>query len=220
MQFKKDADVFAANGEHVGQIDRVVIDPHTKQLSQVVVRKGWFFTEDKVVPVEMIAGTTEDKVTLRQDAGELEDLPDFQETHYVAASEEELARGSYTAPYIPSLYWYPPAFPLGGYPAPGYFAGAVEPGYVVETEQNIPEGTVALKEGAKVIAADGDQVGNIEQLVADSKTDRITHLVISQGLFLKEKKLVPSNWIETVDEGEVHLAVGSHIVDDLRSYEP
>jgi uncharacterized protein YrrD len=78
---------------------------------------------------------------------------------------------------------------------------------------------VALKEGAKVVAADGEHVGNVEELVTDSSTDRVSQVMISQGLLLKEKKLVPSNWIDTVAEDEVYLGVGSDTLNSLRSYE-
>ena len=44
----------SADGEYLGEIDRLVIDPSGRQVTHVVVRKGTFFTEDKVVPMEMI----------------------------------------------------------------------------------------------------------------------------------------------------------------------
>jgi hypothetical protein len=40
--------------------------------------------------------------------------------------------------------------------------------YVVKTERQIPEGTVALEEGAKVIGSDGEHVGKIERIFTDS----------------------------------------------------
>jgi len=42
--------------------------------------------------------------------------------------------------------------------------------------------------------------------------------VISQGLLLKERKLVPVRWVDVVGEDEVHLAVGSRLLDELREY--
>lgn len=218
MEFKKDTDVFTVDDKQVGQVDRVVLDPRTKEVTHIIVRKGWFFTEDKVVPVEMIAEATEAKVRLRSDISNLEALPDFEETHYIAIDEAELARSSRPVTYASPLYWYPPALPLGGYPYATY-PGYPIPPYVTEVEQHIPEGTVALKEGAKVVAADGEHVGNIEELVTDSSTGRVTHVVISQGLLLKERKLVPSNWIDTVDEDEVHLGVRSGTLGSLHPYE-
>jgi sporulation protein YlmC with PRC-barrel domain len=107
------------------------------------------------------------------------------------------------------------------YPAdpvyPGY-PGYPERPYVAETEQNIPEDTVALAEGAKVYGSDGEHVGDVEQVFMDAQTDQATHLVISRGLLLKERKLVPTTWATTVGEDEVYLSVDSSFMDRLPDY--
>ncbi len=41
MQFKRGAEGFTADGRKVGGIDRVVIDPRTREVSHVVIRKGF-----------------------------------------------------------------------------------------------------------------------------------------------------------------------------------
>ena len=71
--------------------------------------------------------------------------------------------------------------------------------YIRRTEKNIPEGMVALAEGAKVLTEDGEQVGNIETLITDPKDERVTHLVISSGLLMKERKIIPSHWLSSRD---------------------
>jgi sporulation protein YlmC with PRC-barrel domain len=40
MQFKGGADVLTASNDTVGKVDRVVLDPRTKQVTHLVVRKG------------------------------------------------------------------------------------------------------------------------------------------------------------------------------------
>src|SRR6185295_19741970 len=86
--------------------------------------------------------------------------------------------------------------------------------FVTQIEQNIPDGTVALKEGAKVITADGKHVGNVERVLADSSVDQITDLVISTGLINKEMRLIPIKWVMTVDEDTVHLRVKKASIED------
>jgi sporulation protein YlmC with PRC-barrel domain len=223
MQFKQGANVFTSDGQKVGEIDRVVIDPKTDEITHVVVEKGFLLTVDKVVPVSLIGPATEERVTLRENAGDLEALPDFEERHYVLLDEEKVRNVS-SRGYSRSLHWYPPVGTMwwhnGGYLGyPGFFGYPVPP-FVVETERHIPKGTVALKEGAKVLSSDGEHVGDVEAVLTDPEEDRATHLVISQGLLLKERKLVPSSWISTVMADEVRLAVGSHLIEGLREYEP
>jgi hypothetical protein len=94
------------------------------------------------------------------------------------------------------------------------------PRYVAKTEKNIPEGTVALEEGAKVIGSDGKEVGDIERILTDPLEDRATHLLIAEGLLLKDEKLIPTQWMTQVSEHEVHLSVGSAFVESLPEYQP
>jgi len=215
MQFKEGAKVFTADGERVGTIDRVVLEPDTKEVTHLVVQKGFLFTEDKVVPMSLVGPATEDQVTLRQDADGLEELPDFEESHYVPIDRGPEPTPGEMRPVRP-LYWYPP---IGAWWTIGGYTSYVKPQYVVKTEKHIPEGTVALEEGAKVVSSDGDHVGDIERIFTDPLEDRATHLLISEGLFLKEKKLVPTKWIAKIFEDAVHLAVDSDLVDSLPEYQ-
>jgi sporulation protein YlmC with PRC-barrel domain len=213
MQFRQNAGVHTADGKVAGRIDRVVLDPKTKEVTHIVVRKGFLFTDDKVIPMDLIDAASEAGVMLRENAGDLQALPLFEETHHVRAAESPptQAGGDIRVNDTPSFYWYPL---MGGVP-PIAVADPLTPGYVAETEQNIPEGTVALKEGAKVIAADGQHVGNVEQVITDPRVGRIMNLVISQGILVKERRQVPFTWVSTVREHEVHLTVASQIIDEL-----
>jgi uncharacterized protein YrrD len=216
MQFKEGVDVFTADGKRVGKIDRVVIEPDSWEVTHLVVKKGFLFTSDKVVPMSLVGPATEEKVTLRQDSGSLEEMPDFQESHYVLVD-----RGPETTPapgrQARSVFWYPP---LGGlWPEHMYHRTRKAPRFVLRTEQNIPANAVALEEGAKVRGSDGKQIGSVERLFTDEPQDRVTHLLISKGLLIKEKKLIPSDWISKVMEEEVYLSVSSEFVDGLPEYQ-
>jgi uncharacterized protein YrrD len=204
MQFKNNTAVFTSDDREVGKIDRVVLDPRTKEVTHVVVRKGLLFTEDKVVPIDQIAEAGEERVVLRQDIN-FETLPDFEENHYITLDGEEKP-GQYSPAHAQPMYWYP--FQSGQ----DYQIPAPVP-FMVETERNIPDRTVAVKEGAKVTSADGEHVGNIERVFVDPDTDRVTTFLVSKGLLLKEKMLIPGAWVTGFGEREVKLAVGSKLLE-------
>jgi len=208
MQFKQNTGVVTATGEAVGHIDRVVVNPQTNIVTHIVVQKGFLFKEDKVVPIDLIAEAAEDQIKLRADAGDLHALPPYEERHYLTTSEAEL-KGK---PVIPT-----PMPTISGYP-PGGMIGEEALAMVTEVEHHIPQGTIALKEGAKVITAEGKQVGHVERVFADSQAHRATHLVISQGVFAPKRRLIPITWANIVDENEVHLAVKENTLDWLRTY--
>jgi uncharacterized protein YrrD len=220
MEFKEGANVFTAEEDKVGEIVRVVIDPMSAKVTHIVVQKGFLFTTDKVVPIDLIADATGGRVILHQGVKDLEALPDFQERHYVPARRDK----AYPPGYVPPLHWYPPVGSRWwGYSASvpyPYTMGYPAPPFVIQTERNIPEGTVPLKEGAKVIGHDGEHVGDVERVFTDSQSERVTHFVISEGLLLKERTLVPATWVIRVVEDEVRLAVDADFLDALPEYEP
>jgi uncharacterized protein YrrD len=227
MELAKGKDIYTTDGEKVGSIERVVLDPQTKEVTHVVVEKGFLFTESKVVPISMLGAETDQGITLR-DGEYVEDLATFRETDYIPAgleTEETRERAEkkpvekakeYPAQFAPRYYWYPPV-------GVGWWRGLgtttyVEPEYVRTVEFNIPEGTVALEEGAAVISSDDKHVGDVEEILTDPQESRATHFVISTGVLLKEHKLVPTQWVSTLLAREVYLSVSSGLIDDLPEY--
>lgn len=216
MQLREGADVLTAGGDKAGEVDRVVLDPVTKEITHLVVQKGFLFTEEKVVPMSLVGPATEDKVTLWEQAGDLEELPDYKESDYVAAEIEPGA--TQAAPtWARPLYAYPPFIMPGRMTARSSYA---VPDYVVRQQKNIPEGTVALEAGAKVFGSAGQQIGDIERIFVDPEREEATHLLIAEGIFLKQKKLVPISWISSVNEEVVNLSVEADLVESLPEYEP
>lgn len=208
--FKENVAVLTADSDKLGHLDRVVIDPRTKEATDIVVRSGILSAKkDKVVPINLIDSTDEGEIILDRSAEDLEQLPDYIEEHYVPITGENRDRLGYESP-VPVLIGYYPYSVPGQVPAPSYLR---------KKERNIPEDTVALEIGAPVIDAEGDHIGDVETVLVDPETDRITHFVISQGLVLKNKKLVPTTWASQIDGTQVHLAVDAGVLDALEEYE-
>jgi len=223
MQFKHGTHVYTSDGQDVGTVDRVVLDPQTNEVSDLVVRKGWLFVEDKVVPIEMVASATEDQVTLRETKSDLQKLPPFEETYYVPAIEEDWRKSTSVPPsgeYTGPVYSYPPMGTAwwGGGTYMDYMPVDLQPEFMARVQKNIPEGTVAIREGARVISRDGKHIGDVEEVFTDPASNRVTHILISQGVLFKDRKLIPTNWIKAESEEEVSLTVETSVVNNLPEY--
>lgn len=220
MRIKKDAKVVSVDGDDIGHVHRVVIDPKTKEISHLVIKAG-FWSEDKVMPINLIERSTEDEIILQADV-DPKDLSPYLETHYMPVDREELSQEYDPGDYAPPFYWYP-SWSTGRYAAGGLY-GIYPPTYYVpytnrSTKKNIPDNTIALDEGSDVYASDGQYVGVIDEVMVDPDTDRATHFVISKGVLRKTKKLVPANWIDVVEEELVKLNVSSHTIEKLSEYQ-
>ena len=74
-----------------------------------------------------------------------------------------------------------------------------------------------IERGWKVVAADGSEVGQIEETLADEDADIFDGLSISTQL-LGKPRYVPSEQVAEIVEGTVHLALSAEQVAALGEY--
>lgn len=213
MQFKKNAAVFTLDGKKLGEIDRVVLNPHTREATHIVVRKGFIFTQDKVVPVEFIKEAGEDRVILNKIEENTEEFYDFKDIEYVPFEPRRDGENEPT-------YYAPPFIGYNPYPGTAWpgFPGYSVPPYMRKMQVNIPEGTIALEEGARVRSRDGGDAGEVERVYTEPTENRVTHIVTVKGVISRERRLIPSSWIDNVAEDEITLAVDLELIESLPAY--
>lgn len=208
MHLKAGLTVYDAEGDKVGDVTRIVIDPVSLDVSHVVVEKGFFFKEDHVVPAGAIKESGDGNAYL--DPGyEAADFPAFEQRTFFGFDPA-------TRAYQPSLEGSTLIFfpPVGAWGTPAYVDTA--PPAVV---RNVPEGSVSLEPGAPVTSADGDHLGDVEEVLTAGDTGTTTHLVIEEGVLFKHRKLVPTAWVASVDDDGVRLAVNADVVENAPEYE-
>ena len=208
MEIKRGSDVVSGEGETVGKLRRVVIDPATKEVAFLVIERGLIFTVDKILPLDFVKDVQDGRVVLSSSREGLDKLDTFEEVQYIPRNEE--------GEQLEAYYWYPPLHGLSMAPYPVY----PHPVYIESSGPNFPENFVALKEGARVMTEDGKHAGNLERIIVDPDTNQATHIVVSSGFLTKESKLLPAYWIKDVSEDEVHLTVESGLFDKLVEYKP
>lgn len=201
MEFHRNASVLGANREQFGHLERVVLETESRNLTHLVVRTGGLLSrEDKLVPVGLVAQASPEEIVLSAEAEDPETWPAFEEARVVAVAEEEPDFTPTQAGSTPAVY----GAPIVGAPLP---RGPAER-YETRTEQNIPQGTVALKGGAKVLTAEGKAVGSLEGVFAQAADFHVVHLLVSSGLIAKERKLLPVDWVEGITDDEIQLRLG------------
>jgi sporulation protein YlmC with PRC-barrel domain len=148
MKLKKGADVFNSKGEKLGALQRVIIDPDTKTITHIVVEKGWLFSTNRVISMSEVDAQRDDGLVVTSTNDDPDSYPAFEEAHYVNLDEND-----HPDTDVEGAYWYPPAN-LAWWRTSAAYMGYYPPipSFVVRTTQNIPDGTVALEEGAKLLA--------------------------------------------------------------------
>src|SRR4051812_24810217 len=76
--------------------------------------------------------------------------------------------------------------------------------------------------GTKVVSADGKDVGKIDQLVVDPRTDRMQEFVIRKGFFVEHDVIIPMGWVEdrvgNDDDDTIHLSKTADEVKNLPEF--
>lgn len=216
MQLTEGMSVVTSQGEDVGEIERLVVDPHARQVSHVVVSKGVILTEERVVPVDRLLDGTDDEVVLSGDVVP-DDLPPFEEAHYLPldeAGDREYLPAAARTPLI----WSYPAY---GWAAPAHsdlmasrypLLGPVEK----EVHRNVPDGMVTVETGAAVVTSDDEEIGTVAGVEIDAD-DALVSLTVDPG-WLKERRAIPAHFVDRVEDGgAIRLAVGSSTLDAWRA---
>lgn len=201
--------VYTARDQQVGTVDRIVLDPSTRTISHVVVRKGIFFPDDRLVPISDIATATPERINLRQEAA-LDDFLPFVEQYYVPMDEMDRPAG----PLDQGLRF---AMPMSG--PVGETMPTPQPELVPVRERNVSDRLTVLEAGAPVFASDRQEVGRLERIVTTSD-GQPTHIVVEDGGLVPDRREVPIGWVVEIDENVIMLDVPRDTFEAIALLEP
>jgi sporulation protein YlmC with PRC-barrel domain len=209
MKIKFGVDVNTFDGEKIGTVKQVVIDPATQEISHLIIEKGLLFKEDKVLPISLILQANEEEVKLVETDEDLEELPEYQEEYYLPIDAEpmydpELALSRNFLIAKPRIV-----------PKQQEEVRYIKKG---DYQENLPEDTKMLRVGAEVFSLDREEIGRVSELVLDFQTDQITHLVLDRALLRDDRVLIPYQWVDDVSQEKVTLLVDQEVIKNLPSY--
>lgn len=205
-------DVIASDGEKVGLVDRLVLDSETQNLTKFVVHKGMFWSEDRIVDLDLVSNLdSEGNVHLRVPSDDEDTMPPFVEDTFRVAEEEEarnLGYGAYfgTAPYAP--IWFAPGG-TGGQYRPGsktfFDAGEASSG-TLERRSNLPEDSYTIDKGTEVVGRDGDKIGEVDELLIDENGNP-TGFVVKSGFIFTHDVEIPMDAVDHMSGAHVMLRI-------------
>jgi len=72
-----------------------------------------------------------------------------------------------------------------------------------------------VQQDMPVVGNGGEKIGKIKDVLADSLTGSLTHIVVHTGLIFGKDRSIPADLIESVSEGAVHLKIDKSDVNML-----
>lgn len=210
MEIRKGMQIVTPDDQVVGYVKNVVMTPQDKTVTHLVVERGFMFTEERVMPMTWVAEVNDgNHIVLKDDHYDFKQLPEFKEIQFIPVSDKEYAEELEAYYYLGSPGTPPLLYGQGAAPIM-----PPPPQTLPQTFENIPNSEVALRIGAKVMASDEDRVGSVESVYTDD-SGAVTHIVISEGLLLKSRKVIPTAWIDRVTEDAIYLGVTADLLKRL-----
>ena len=202
-----------AQADDLGVVRRLVVSPSTSDITHVVVEKGLFFPEDRVVPVDTMSHVEGDQVVLKPEI-DPSALPRYISQDYTPIEDTERF-----APVGAALAWrYPtslgaayPAYPV--YPIPPLDLGETPVQHTL-TGIPLPAGEV-IDAQTPVLSIDGDDIGKVAEVEIDDQ-GHLSHLVVDLG-FLNGARVLPAHWVDSIGSDAVRLAVATDALETLET---
>jgi uncharacterized protein YrrD len=189
-------DVFTNDGQKVGHVAYVVVDPHSFQVTDLVVSTGDFIGRDIVVAMDQIERESDEGVYLKLDRNGLDGCPDYVDLNYQTPPDTWLPAPGLTYP-TGAMLW--PA----GFEYPEAASVTV----------NTPEGTVGLHQGMDVVSSDDHKVGSIDAVLTSADSEEVTGFVVKHGFIFTHDTTIPVDQVDMIENDRVKLKLSRDAVE-------
>lgn len=215
------ADVFGKEGEKLGALYAIVLDPRDNQVTHLGVNAGPHFPEPgfgdpKIINVEIAAllDADEERVDLSLTKDQFEALPVYQHTHFFGVPD---------APPPPD----PPE--TGGLPARLWNTGLAIAASLstLGTGLAVPAEHFEKASFERHILNDAPvwrvepniELGQVEQVLVD-ENDHIAGLVIREGGIFRQQVVIPIKYVTEIRDGVINVHLSDEELESLEEYRP
>jgi hypothetical protein len=187
------APVLCADGL-CGHSTYAIVDPITEKMTHLVVKTGVTAAGERLVPTGAIERSTAEGTQLRCSKDELQAMEAFIEYRYDSGYE-----------------------PFGMYEADQYllWPHSLLEGPEITEHESVPPGEFVIERGSTVQARDG-QAGQVDELLVDGESGRITHLVMRKGHLWGQRDVTISvSAVDRIEDDTVYLKLRKQDISAL-----
>jgi sporulation protein YlmC with PRC-barrel domain len=217
------ADVFSSDGRKLGTLSRVVVNKDTLKLTHVVIdtgilrsgkplwEGGWSLPHDRVVPLGALRHAASDRIELTMSADEFREHSHDYDTEIFQPVPDPSPGRLDLADLKQFILSFPQSIP-----------GEPGPSVVFDATRRAPD-EVDIKKDTPVWRLNPHQkIGEVERIIFDRPTRKISSLVIRRGFLFTYDVVLPAKYIADVFEtpdGLVLVDMTDEDVDALKVFE-
>jgi uncharacterized protein YrrD len=190
------SDVLGSDGEKIGVVDSLVVDPTTGDMQSIVVRKGLLFPTDRIIAARLIERISDDGVTIALSSDAAAELPEYMDTDYVWPPEGFYGQVGYM------------------WPAASVYTTTVPDLMVDEQIHKRDPNALILSEGTLVVDRNGHEMGHITELATDH-LGRVVGFKVEQGIFRHHERYIPAHFAARTEDRLVQLSVDKESLEGI-----
>jgi len=206
MEIAIGADVIGKNGK-LGTVHRVIVDARSNAVTDLVVKHGFPFTQERIVPLATVTKTDADGIHVDLDERAFEALEGFVEQNFRAPDPDYVGPPGFETTEFLLNEVTAGATLLGGEAVPPLGFPGGEPLAPADTTRPVVE------PGTPIVDADGETVGEVHEFAADAETGAPQKLVLRRGLLFHREMELPLAWIAQISDKGVALNVTKREVE-------
>jgi nucleotide-binding universal stress UspA family protein/uncharacterized protein YrrD len=210
MDISIGADVIGTEGK-LGEVHRVIVDARTDTVTDLVVKHGFVFGRERIVPLSHVTKVENGVIHLDLDQKHFEIMDGYTDDRYRAPDPN---------------YVGPPGFRNQDFlmdvtvaegPQMGLAGGPTPPLGFPGGQQISPDDMARpdVSSGTPVLDVDGHEIGHVDEMSFDSGTGAPTRLRLKSGFVFKRETDIPVSMIRDITDDGVMLNVSKADVEKL-----
>jgi sporulation protein YlmC with PRC-barrel domain len=219
MKIELGARVHTSDGQDIGTIDQLVLDPATNEIKSAVIHKGAFLGRDVEVPLTSLEPDRAGGARLAYTAEQVDDLPEFFASNYTTSPPPGYVPIE-GYPLTGLLYWSVPHGMTPPLPMQEDSLSSAESEDVTEALRRQDIENALISEGGDVKSRDGQKIGTLHHLTFDPDTNQLARFVVRNGFLFTEDIDLPASLIAVIEDGVVYLTSDADWFDMLSDLTP
>jgi uncharacterized protein YrrD len=208
FDFKIGAKIHCNDGD-CGELEKIVVDSYTKEITDLIVKEGRLFKKPHVISAGMVVRAATEDIYLSINRSEFKETPQYREYEYESTNVEQ----------------------AGGNPEPIQYMMRVEPYGVPSTRssyparirqkvrENVSPDSEVVERSTPVSDKDGKRLGTLDHILLDRESCDVTFIIVNRGGF-DPFKVIPYSAIEVLTGENIKLKIKADELTDLPDYMP
>ena len=205
--FRIGAEVFTSDEERAGRLASVVIDPHSKEVTDFVIDRGLIGGEDRVLPVSKVDRADEERIELTIAEADLSDYSRYREESFEQAQPALVDELGYEPTEVFTWEW-----------RYGIPVAPLKPRLQEHPQVESESKRAAIGRGTRVRNAN-ETIGYVDHVLVDQESEQISHLIVRRGL-LPYRISLPFDMVEEVTDESVYVPATRAELESLQRYMP